>query len=507
MQDMEKRPKEDLDFYQSEAKSIALAAWEATPLCASSSTLLMQTQLLSSYLSPDFVQYLNFAKHSEGSALCVDWNYESLEQLKSPDLEVYLSKLVEKEEFGLVPLHFSTIYGFKSGKLGWLEDIFSYKKIPIPPFLSSYVLGDIYLARFEYAKALEQYEISEKKCSSPGLWEKIGHCYKMLGDREKAKDFWLKTLSSRVWDLSLAFKLHDLIYNLDLPLDIPPGQGIVLLSGWTHADHLDNTFKKLMESKLGPTKILVADNGESYGAEKVLEKWEERFNGKLEKIVFPVNIGRPAARNWLLADKRVKGCDWVVFLDGNVEVSPDWLGYFGRSMQIFPHGDIFGCKVVDKDLPHQVQIVDINLEEDLATDLEPNPYSLLFNSESLFDAGEHDYLCPSMSVAEVCQLVTRKSLNRVGSYDISFLPSRLSNLDRNLRSVEKNSIPIYNGSLKVAYQNAKYPPQRGAAYNLAVSTGFKEVYPVERIVDLRKKINASRKSHAERILARSISEL
>ena len=137
-------------------------------------------------------------------------------------------------------------------------------------------------------------------------------------------------VAQRPWDAGLALLAHDVLRGVSARREPLPGSVAVLVYSWNKAGELAETLASLAESDLAGASLFVLDNGSTDRAGAVLQEWSSRFEallgaGRFTAIFLPVNIGAPAARNWLLHREDVRAHEFICYLDDDVELPPDWL--------------------------------------------------------------------------------------------------------------------------------------------------------------------------------------
>ena len=75
----------------------------------------------------------------------------------------------------------------------------------------------------------------------------------------------------------------------------------------------------------------------------------------------PVNIGAPAARNWLLRQPEAEASAFAVFLDDDVVLPPRWLRRLLGAAQGNPEAGAAGCRIVSATPPPCLQSADYQL--------------------------------------------------------------------------------------------------------------------------------------------------
>lgn len=345
-------------------------------------------------------------------------------------------------------------------------------------------LGDVHFQRGDYQEAAGYYEGARLLRSSR---VRLGHCLFRLGRFEEAAGQWRKCLAQAPWNVNLLLRLSDRLRGLDLPGNPVPGHVAVCLYTSGKAAELDATLAALFASELPGVRVVVLDNGSPDATPEVLAAWQDRAGGILETITLPVNVGAPAARNWLARHESVAASDFVAYLDDDALVPPNWSRLFGRAVEASPDAGVWGCKVVDLAAPGRIQNVDIHLLEIGGAD---PVFSSLCTQD--LDFGQFDYIRPCLSVTGCFHLFRTKNLQESGDFDIRFSPTQYDDLDHDLRLAAMGRPPVYQGNLAVRHARLS-----GALLNLnaqatANSTAnlrkLTAKHPAESLESLREKL-------------------
>ncbi|WP_241667493.1 glycosyltransferase [Pseudodesulfovibrio senegalensis] len=285
-----------------------------------------------------------------------------------------------------------------------------------------------------------------------------GLCLLDAGEREQAASLFLEALAHQPWNTSLILRTYDLVFGVGqerAPLD---GDAVILLYSWNKDVELDATLRHLYSSDLGSARLVVLDNGSTDRTAEVLESWQLRFKPERMGIVtLPVNIGAPAARNWLMHLPEVQESDFVVYLDDDVELPRDWLTTLGAAVKRYPDAGVWGCKVVDHAQPLLMQHADGQLTLPDATgattaSLAPNPVKLSDLHVQSTDTGLFDYMRPCASVTGCCHLFRTERLLKTGDFSIHLSPSQYDDFEHDLRLCEAGMFPVYTGHLRVLHK-------------------------------------------------------
>jgi hypothetical protein len=212
--------------------------------------------------------------------------------------------------------------------------------------------------------------------------------------------------------------------------------------------------------------VLVLDNGSTDGTPQVLSAWAERAGENLLRLTLPVNIGAPAARNWLAATPEAKAAETLVYLDDDVDLPPDWLSRLGAALKHHPDAGVVGCKVADHHAPHLLQNVagHLVIPQEASEDwpdldyqsLTPNPFRLCDAHLQGPDWGLFDFVGPCASVTGCCHLFRRAALNAPaaagGGFSLALGPSQYDDFERDLRMLDSGANAVYQGHLRVRHR-------------------------------------------------------
>jgi len=286
------------------------------------------------------------------------------------------------------------------------------------------------------------------------------------GDEATALPLLRHSLARAPWQASLAFVAADAASGTRRALAPPPGPVVVMLYTWNKAADLDATLASLFASELCGAQVLALDNGSTDGTAQVLDAWTKKSGGRLCALTLPVNIGAPAARNWLAATPQALAAQSLVYLDDDVTLPPDWLLRLGAAQKAWPEAGVVGCKVADHQSPHLLQnvaghlVVPADAPEDRPDmdfrSLTPNPFRLLDAHLQGPDWGLFDFVGPCASVTGCCHLFTRAALAapsaQGGQFSLALGPSQYDDFERDLRMLAGGRNAVYQGHLRVRHR-------------------------------------------------------
>ena len=248
------------------------------------------------------------------------------------------------------------------------------------------------------------------------------------------------------WHVNLTLKLHALISPT--PPNAGPEQSTaVCLYSWNNSELLQQTLLSLSQSDLGDASVLILDNGSSDHTPNVLHATAGLFGNRLRCFSLPVNIGAPAARNWLFRHPEAAPFDTVVFLDDDVLLPHDWLTKLTAHFRQAGKSAIVGCRIMDQAPRQSVQMADVNL-----LDIEADGDFLVANSGGgELDLGLHDYTRSCLSVTGCCHMMDRERAIQLGGFDLRFNPSQFDDFDMDLRNALHGGSAVYAGTTAIRH--------------------------------------------------------
>ncbi|BAH74862.1 glycosyltransferase [Solidesulfovibrio magneticus] len=306
-------------------------------------------------------------------------------------------------------------------------------------------------------------------------WFRLAEALLAQGRRGETQAAYAAARDFRPWDRLLAGRAADVAAGRDMALARLPGRLAVLIYCWNSPDLLAQALDALAASdwRYAPqARVVVLDNGSPDGVvSAVAAARTEGLGGRLTTVRLPVNVGAPAARNWLAALPEVRERDFVAYLDDDAFVPPDWLGRFGAAVAATPGAGVWGCRVVAKEAPRFVQCGDAHL---LPTPRAEGTFGRGFELARPWlaapDWGQFRLSRPCASVTGCCHLFARPTLDVVGGFDIRFSPTQYDDLDHDLRLLLRREVPQYWGHLTVVH--AKTTGAAGQPGGSAWGNGF-----------------------------------
>ena len=253
------------------------------------------------------------------------------------------------------------------------------------------------------------------------------------------------------WQITYWLVLYDLlkdVYNDSYQLE---GKIALLLYSYNKANDLDNTLSSLFKSDLNGADLFLLLNGCYDDSLTIATKWQGRWKTAFDIIDLPVNIGAPAARNWLMQDERVNQNKWVIYLDDDVLVPLDWMRKLSMAVKYYPDAWVWGCKVVDGIMPLVVQQADIHFIPIEQQNIEKDIFCVTTPSFTAEFEGAYDYLRPCNSVTGCCHLFALDRLHEIGPFDLRFSPSQFDDVDHDIRILLNQKQVVYNGHVIIKH--------------------------------------------------------
>lgn len=337
---------------------------------------------------------------------------------------------------------------------------------------SAIIQGD-----FERARSLVRLLQVNSIFSTEFVRYMLGTIAFLEGNYEGALEEWLRYIIYRPWDVNTILRIYDIATNRNKICKLPSGKVSICLYSYNKCGDLNVTLRSLFDAQLGDASIFVLINGSTDGSIEISQCWRERFGkDRFHIISLPVNIGAPAARNWLMHDDKVRKSEWIVFLDDDVIVPRDWLGRLGAMVELYPEGGAYGCKVVDSETPYLMQSVDYHLvkSENKNGVIQITPYRWSTLHYQVEDFGWFCYIRPCIHVTGCCHLFHRDVLLKSGDFDLRYSPSQFDDIDHDFRMALLGRPAIYNGFLTVFHMNNTAKLQR--RNKEARSSGYANYY-------------------------------
>jgi len=314
------------------------------------------------------------------------------------------------------------------------------------------------------------------------------------GDRTAAARHWTPLQAAMPWHTNLTLLLWDALH-IAPHAPLPQERAAILAYSWNKAELIVQTLESVFASDIGDNPVFVLDNGSTDETPQALRAARDRFGAdRLHVVTLPVNVGAPAARNWLLSLPEVRACRFAAFLDDDVLLPRDWLAKLLNAALRHPECGTVGCSIRDHEHPHALQSADYHLLHRLPGEAgqEPGDRLRVFNNcTGTLDSGLFAYERPCLSVSGCCHLLDVSLLDSVGVFDVRFTPTQFDDLDRDIRSFVAGPPCLYAGHLSIDHvqrsslRQASSPAQ--VAHILGNKIKLEAKYDDRQIDDMVKK--------------------
>uniref|UniRef100_B8DND7 Glycosyl transferase family 2 n=1 Tax=Nitratidesulfovibrio vulgaris (strain DSM 19637 / Miyazaki F) TaxID=883 RepID=B8DND7_NITV9 len=291
---------------------------------------------------------------------------------------------------------------------------------------------------------------------------------------------------------NLTLALHELLYPLPAPpADMAPPA--ILLYTWNKRDLAAQTLRSLRAAGFRGAPVFALDNGSQDGTEAMFRAMAADWGSPFTEVRLPVNVGAPAARNWLLSLPDVRQRDHAVFLDDDVLLKPGWLDGLLAVAHARPAWGTIGCAVTDHTPPHALQCADFfALPPDMGTrsfaDID-ELWHIHGNAAGSPDPLLTAYTRPCLSVSGCCHMVSMASVHQVGAFDVRFTPSQFDDLERDIRCTLAGLPVWYAGTVRVRHMQHSSLRQASSRARSAHIFGnrikLEHLYPADKVRQAR----------------------
>ncbi len=495
-----------------------LTAWGESPISGEVAGVLLGSPVLAPLLDDQTQALLRRVNRLWNKPGNLEYYYRLAAQRRFDKLARFLETQVGKEPDNLYWHEQALILGLFQGDYQWAVDLLDRgPAADLGPCLSAIrcqaaILAGDSTTALGLARNLGQ-------TFGPGFGPTCeARTLQLAGDLDGAKQAMARVLALSPWNTNMALTLAERAPGVVQAAPLP-GSLAVLLYSYNKADDLDATLESVLASDLntesGPALVAVLDNGSQDHTPKVLDKWQARLDGlgmgpeQFLRIDLPVNVGAPAARNWLMNEDRVRARDFCCYLDDDTSVPTDWLARLGAAVVRHPDASVWGCKVIDHIQPALVQSADYHFlpangdgdNSEQGPDLsrvEPNSIKLSNLHIQTLDRGQFDYCRPCASVTGCCHLFRTAELLDLGGFSIHLSPSQYDDLEHDLRLNARGKFAAYQGGLAIRHR--KRTGQASLTQSVEGAGAVGNRYKLQ-IMHPREEIDESRQREHQRLLA------
>lgn len=251
------------------------------------------------------------------------------------------------------------------------------------------------------------------------------------GDRAKGLDLYKASLTHDSRQTPVKLRIRELenpfVPNTNL---LETCSVDICLYSWNKAEILGQTLESLSQSEIGPARINILLNGCTDNSREVVDQAVKLFpNNKVVIHDLHVNIGAPAARNWLLRLPEVQKSDYIAFLDDDVTVQKDWLASFLTVAETDENIGVVGCKTVHPGSPSLIQYLFRYVAIASHGLLKMSIHTPLGS----YDNHAYDFIRETRNVMGCQHLLRTKALKNItAGFDIRFSPSQVDDIDHDI---------------------------------------------------------------------------
>lgn len=220
---------------------------------------------------------------------------------------------------------------------------------------------------------------------------------------------------------------------------------------WNKLQVTLDTLASLLDSDIGGAHVALINNGSTAFSRDEFEAGVRAVAGgrQVELIQLPINIGAPAARNWLWHLDSMRDRELFAFLDDDVLLPRTWLRSYVQDMDEMPGTVVVGPQGVNPGSLPTVQYVARYFEK-------TGKHLIRFtnNAPLVMDFGQYGQRRPCLSVMGCCHLLDKAACARLGvpDFDLRFSPSQVDDLEHDIQVWKAGGRVVYDGRVRVVHR-------------------------------------------------------
>lgn len=250
--------------------------------------------------------------------------------------------------------------------------------------------------------------------------------YRMADDRDEAIRLYRASLDRDPGQTPVRYRLAELESPSLCDTSLLASRKVnIYLYSFNKAEMLRETLQSLARCDIGGARIAVLLNGCTDDSLAVTRQARALFpENDFEILTLPINIGAPAARNWLIALPETRAADYTVFLDDDITLQPDFLHRYLTVAENTENFGVIGCKILFPGEVPKIQYLyrTVSVVKDglfrISLDAPNNQ----------FDNGLYDFNRETLTVMGCCHMFSRQALLDVPSFDLCFSPSQMDDI-------------------------------------------------------------------------------
>ncbi len=300
--------------------------------------------------------------------------------------------------------------------------------------------------------AISMWSQLDQSLAGPQALNLAAEAFAAQGDRSAASTLYMRSLKLNPRQTPVRYRLESLATPFVPDMSLLESRTVnIYLYSWNKADFLENTLRSLGKTSIGNARIRVLLNGcTDDSLERVSQIKNELFRNTLEIISLPINIGAPAARNWLVALPETGEADYTAFLDDDVDVDDHWLASLLTVLEANPKAGVAGCKVLhpgpSKRYQYLYRTPTVVRDDLIRISLDTPPVK--------HDTGLYDCIRPTANVMGCCHVFRRQALQDCPTFDLRFSPTQMDDIAHDFELALKGYAIMYCGHVAcVHHQN------------------------------------------------------
>lgn len=247
-----------------------------------------------------------------------------------------------------------------------------------------------------------------------------------MGNINKARSLYDSSLKTDPFQQTTKLLLQELENPFSVEESILDNESIpVCIYSYNKDKLLKMTLNILCKTDLGKSDVIVLLNGCTDKSKAAVEQIKTKYpDVPIECIEMPINIGDPAARNYLVNHVlHTRKSKYVAFLDDDVELPENWLKSLTTAIEESPDIGVVGYRVLcpgNKVIQYMYRNTSIVNDQMFRLSLATPYYST--------DSGLYHFRRDVDSVMGCCHLIRTECFEKVPAFDICFSPSQLDDV-------------------------------------------------------------------------------
>ncbi|MGL1902905.1 MAG: glycosyltransferase [Fibrobacterales bacterium] len=220
----------------------------------------------------------------------------------------------------------------------------------------------------------------------------------------------------------------------------------VFIYCWNNESKIKDALESLRTTQYTNYKLFLLNNGSSDQTGSVMDRVkDESWFNECEVIHLPINIGAPAARNWLAALPENQDADFIAYFDDDILVKPDWLEKMLETLERYPQAGVVGAKILNSGTPKVIQHSGGVLTQSA------DWINRVILSGSVEDTGQFDSVSERDYLMGCANVYRKDAFYDTGYFDLQFAPTQFDDVDHHLRMRLKGYQVIFDGRVEIVH--------------------------------------------------------